>query len=241
MNGVILLLMLWLVSIPGLTWLESEADAASSSTGVQSVRSVRCFEDAELSRSLATLRLQGGPNVAKASESLLNKARVGSACRTQVIQGLISALGQATNNATDRYEIYFLWQNGATLLAELKATEAIDLLIANIEFTDGLSTSLNHYPAVVALTTIGTPAIPKLQIALANDPQSYRRKFAAFCIAYIGGRQARKALMSAVATETDPCLKKFLQVSLQAFDNKSEPDHVSSSLNGKWLSAFYCL
>lgn len=131
---------------------------------------------------------------------------------------------------------------GASLLGELKATEALDLLIANIDFTDGWSTKISeHYtPALVAILRIGQPGIPKLQTVLNNDSLAGRRQFAAFAIAYIGGGDAREALKSALPRETDPCVKGFLKVSLEAFNNKERPNHVSSALNGKWLSAFYC-
>jgi hypothetical protein len=48
-------------------------------------------------------------------------------------------MAQATNPTTNQYENYFLWLHGASLLADLKSTEALDLLIANIDFTDGWS------------------------------------------------------------------------------------------------------
>jgi hypothetical protein len=115
-------------------------------------------------------------------------------------------------------------------------------LIANIAFTDGWSGSISesHFPALVAILRIGEPAIPKLQNVLSNDSVSGRRKLAAFCLAYIGGGQAKMALKTALSRETDPCLKGFLQVSLKAFDNKTRPNHIISELNGKWLAAFYC-
>jgi len=124
----------------------------------------------------------------------------------------------------------------------LKATEALDLLIANIDFTDGWSASISehHFPALAAILRIGQPAIPKLQIALNNDSKPHRRKFAAFGIAYIGGAQAKTALKGAMSGENDPCVKNFLKVSLQAFDNKAKPNHIRSELNSKWLAAFYC-
>jgi hypothetical protein len=152
-------------------------------------------------------------------------------------------MAQATDPKANQYENFYLWTHGASLLAELKATEALDLLIANINLTDGWSTTINehHTPALVAILRIGQPAIPKLQIVLTNDSLPARRHFAAFAIAYIGGSQARRALKSALLAESDPCLKKFRQVSLEAFKNKEKPNHVSSALNGKWLGAFYCV
>jgi hypothetical protein len=94
---------------------------------------------------------------------------------------------------------------------------------------------------LVAILRIGAPAIPKLENVLKNDFVPHGRKFAALGIAYIGGGQARRVVASALPGESDPCVKKFLEISLQAFNNKARPNHLSSKLNGKWLSAFYCL
>ena len=189
------------------------------------------------------MKLQGGPDVAKVYESFLTKARTSPACRTEVIEVLIRAMEQASKETTNQNERFFLWQHGAGLLAELKATEALDLLVAHIDFTDGWSASISqfHSPVLVAILQIGSPALPKLEVLLKNDSVPDRRKFAAFSIAYIGGAEAREALSTALPGETDPCVKNFLKLSLQAFDNKKKPNHISSALNGKWLGAFYCL
>lgn len=244
MNRIVLLVTLLLIIASTLVWLANDAvDAHTSETITRPVaRFARCFHDTELRESLATLKLQGGEEVAKVHESILTKARTAPECRKEIVQALISNMAQTTDPAGNQYENFFFWQSGASLLADLKATEALDLLIANIDYTDGWSASIkeSHFPALVAILRIGHPAIPKLQIVLSNDSESHRRKFAAFCIAYIGGGQAKKALKSALPGETDPCVKGFLQVSLKAFDNKTKPNHISSALNGKWLAAFYC-
>jgi len=243
MNRTIFLVMFLLVIVSAVIWIVIDpVDAGTSETLTQSVGSAQCLNDTELRESIATLKQQGGADVAKVSESFLTKARTANECRIQVIQALISSMTQATNPTTNQYENFFLWLHGASLLGDLQATEALDLLIANIDFTDGWSASISesHFPAVVAILRIGQPAIPKLHTVLSNDPKSHRRKFAAFCIAYIGGSQAKTALKSAMSSETDPCVKDFLKVSLQAFDNKAKPNHISSQLNGKWLAAFYC-
>ena len=243
MNRTVLLATFLLAVVSAVLWLVIDAvDARTAETIKQSVRSARCFDDSELRESFATLKLQGGEEVTKVHQALLTKARTAPVCRYEVIQALIGNMAQARDPAGNQYENFFFWQSGASLLGELQATEALDLLIANVDFTDGWSASISryHFPALAAILSIGQPAIPKLQVVLGNDPKSHRRKFAAFCIAYIGGGQAKTALKSALSTETDPCVKAFLKVSLQAFDNKGKPNHISSELNGKWLAAFYC-
>lgn len=243
MNRTVLLATFLVAIVSAVLWLVIDAvDARTSAKIMQSVRSARCFHDSELRESIAILKQQGGADVAKVSKSLLTKARTDDGCRTQVVKALISTMAEATDPTANQYENFFLWLHGASVLADLKSTEALDLLIANIDFTDGWSASISesHFPALAAILRIGSTAIPKLQVVLSNDPKSHRRKFAAFCIAYIGGSQAKTALKSAMSSETDPCVKTFLKVSIQAFDNKTKPNHVSSELNGKWLAAFYC-
>lgn len=241
MNRKILLVSFWLVIVPALEWKARDLHARPSKTSTQFARSARCIKETKLNESLATLKLQQSAELAKAYRYLLGKARSSPGCRRQVVQALIKGMEQASKNITNPYDNYFFFDNSASLLAELKATEALDLLVANIDVNDNYPSSLNDFPALVAILKIKEPAIPKLQALLSNDYDPGRRKFAAFAIAYIGGIQAKRALKSALPRETDPCVKKFLQISVQAFDNKEKPNHISSERNGEWLSAFYCL
>jgi hypothetical protein len=243
MNHAISLVTFWLISVPAFVLLVNNSVEVRSAPTMPQSGYERCFQDSELSESLAALKLQFGPELNKVSQSLLTKARTAPRCRTQLVQALISAMEQATNSEANQYKNFFLWQHGASLLSDLKATEALDLLIANIDITDGWSASISqsNFPALAAILKIGSPAIAKLQLVLSNDSNPVRRKFAAFAIAYIGGSQARRALTKALPGETDPCVKNLVQISLQAFDNKEKPKRVSPALNGKWLSAFYCL
>jgi len=242
MNRAILSITLGLFMVNASLLRTHAVKMFSSQTIPKSVHFEQCFQDAELTDSLATLKLQGLAEVSKVSESLLSRARNSPGCRSEVVRGLIRAMEQTPNPIRNRDENYFLWVHGSALLAELNATEALDLLIANIDLSDGWSASISqeHLPALVAILSMGEPAIQKLQIVLRNDSESHRRRLAAFGIAYIGGSQARKALTAALPGESDPCVKNFVRVSIQAFDNKTKPNHINSSLNGKWLSAFYC-
>ena len=214
--------------------------ARASKPITEMVRVPRCFGDGELNKNLDTLKLQGGTEFVKVFRSLLAKARSSPGCRTQIVQGLIKGMEQASKNVTNPYDNYFFFENGASLLAELKATEALDLLVANIDLNDKYPSGLDDFPALVAIQKIGRPAIPKLRVLLTTDSEPGRRKFAALATAYIGGPQARRALAAALPHETDPCIKNFLEVSLRAFDNKERPNRVSRALNSKWLRAFYC-
>lgn len=130
MDRTILLVMFSLVFVSAIIWVAIDpVNAGTSETITQSVGYARCFNDIELRESIATLKQQGGADVAKVSESPLTKARTADACRIQVVQALISSMGQATNPTRNQYENFFLWLHGASLLADLQATEALDLLM----------------------------------------------------------------------------------------------------------------
>src|SRR5678815_3717383 len=127
MNRTIFLVMFLMVIVSAVIWIVSDpVDAGTSETLTQSVGSAQCLNDTELRESIATLKQQGGADVAKVSESFLTKARTANECRIQVIQALISSMTQATNPTTNQYENFFLWLHGASLLGDLQATEALD-------------------------------------------------------------------------------------------------------------------
>src|SRR5829696_1048383 len=69
------------------------------------------FRDTDLSESIATLKLQGGTEVAKVFHSLLARARTSPECRTQVVQAVITAMDQATHGSANQQQAYFLWDN----------------------------------------------------------------------------------------------------------------------------------
>ena len=121
MNRGILLGTSLLLIVPALVWLAIDAvEARFSETITQSVRVARCFQDTELSKSLATLKLQGGPELVKVHESLLTKSKTAPGCQTQLVQALISSMAQATDPAGNQYKNFFFWQSGASLLADLR-------------------------------------------------------------------------------------------------------------------------
>jgi len=205
--------------------------------------SSQCLSETELGHAVSILRsaLNGG-EVDGATSKLERAARVSKSCRARVLHVLTTALAQpavpnALGNDPQRYA---LWKHGAALLVEVRATEALDLLIENLAVTDGLSTSLSHYPSVGALIDLGEVAIPKLQVVLAKDQNRYRRQFAVFCIASIGGDSAKDVLTGVMPGETNECVRNFIRTSLMAFQNNVRPNHVTARDKGRWYSDFYC-
>lgn len=202
----------------------------------------KCLANAEIDKRLHAFKKQlDGEEEFQAKRSLLAAAKRSQACRQRVIRALTTAMAQLNDHSASS-EAYPLWHNGARLLADLRAVEALDLLIANLSFTDDFSISLSHYPAVGAVTTIGQAAIPKLELVLTKDSDPNIRKLAAYCIADIGGSRAKRALAKALPNEKNKCVNNFLRVSLdEMFANKSRPNHIPyGGGNGGWWGAFYC-
>ena len=127
MNRTVLLATFLLAIASAVLWLVIDAvDARKAETIKQSVRSARCFHDSELRENIATLKLQGGEQVAKVHQAVLTKARTAPGCRKEVVQVLISNMAQATEPAGNQYENFFFWQSGADLLADLQAVLSTD-------------------------------------------------------------------------------------------------------------------
>lgn len=177
------------------------------------------------------------PELEAARLRLMNSARLSSKCRRQVIDTIIEAMDKPQ---LDVYRDFHLWRHGSRLLGDLKATEGLDLLIKHLSFTDGMSINTAHYPAMLSVMKIGQPAIPKLGVALRQNADSSYRFNAVFCIAQIGGPRAIQELRSSLAAESNSCVHKFIQVSIEVLDNPRAPGQITGEDNKKWFAALGC-
>jgi HEAT repeat protein len=153
------------------------------------------------------------PEAAQAANKLTDEAAHSRECRDAVINDLIQALNHADlqNDAS----AFFLWARGSGILGELKAVEALDLLIDHLDVNDGLfSASMVHQPVVPAVEKMGEVAVPKLGFALKHHPKRDIRLAAALCLAAIDGSEALHELNSALDSETDQCVRRFITLSL---------------------------
>lgn len=84
---------------------------------------------------------------------------------------------------------------------------------------------------------MGPIAIPKLIDLLKDNPDPNTRRYVVYCIAGIGGPEAKRALKQVLPSESDPCVKRFIRVSIDTINVQSgglKKDTV------KWFSAFQC-
>lgn len=171
---------------------------------------------------------------------LFENANRSTTCRKRVIATLVMAMDQPNVDLVRDRRSFYLWHYGSELLGDLRASEALDLLIKHLDLNDRTPFPLNHHPALVGVIRMGPIALPKLNIVLRQNPDRYMRRYAVFCIASIGGVSANQALRQALSSETDPCVKGFRQASLAAFKNSRVPNQVSGDDQSNWYSAFLC-
>ena len=199
-----------------------------------------CVSDSEVAMAVRTLSHGRYEDQQKAMALLKAEAGRSTMCRKQVIASVMSAMDQPNVDLTGGTPQFFLWHYGTQLLGELKATEALDLLIAKFDRHDGSGFPFNHYPALGGVINIGENALPRLQTALREHPDRFTRRLTVFCIALIGGRSANQILMRALEGETDPCVVSCIQASITAFKNKKRPYHISDEQRTTWYTTFLC-
>jgi len=137
-------------------------------------------------------------------------------------------------NSADRFHV---WRAGADTLGNLKAIEAIDFLVAHLDFSSGVySTMMSQQPALHAVTAIGESAIPKLSDVLRQHPDWRMRMDAVYCISGIGGPSGERALKEALPSESDPCVKPFIQASIKLLNDRKRKIYN----NYDWFGAFMC-
>jgi hypothetical protein len=131
------------------------------------------------------------------------------------------------------------WLYGTEVMVKLRPYEALDFLLSNLTLSDGTGFGSAHLPATKAVIKIGSIAIPKLSLVLRNSSDRRTRLFAVYCIGFIGGGSALRALKNALPTESDPRIMKFIRLTINAFQNTKLPNHLTSKDHTEWLVAFY--
>src|SRR5215216_1011513 len=185
-----------------------------------------------------------------ARNTLLNVANESNACKQAIVQALMVAMDQPNLDFERHTSDYYLWREGSQLLGELRAVEALDLLISHLDLTNGFhSGSMVFQPAILGVRQMGQAAIPKLALALQQHAKPSIRLAAAYCLADIGGVAAMNALTRAQEGESNSCIANFIRVSLKTFSYKTKSgisfDNKApqANLDGRrsWLMAFQCV
>jgi hypothetical protein len=207
-------------------------------------------ESATIEMALRQLSSGNYNQIQHARNTFLNVARHSNICRNEVVHALMKVMDKPNLDFERQPSDYYLWREGSQLLGELKATEALDLLISHLDMNNGFhSASMVFQPAVLGVRLIGQAAIPKLALALQRNPQAGIRMAAAHCLTSIGGESAMNALRQAQESESNPCVANFILVSLKTFTYKSKSGisfgnkapQANEQARQSWLLAFRCV
>jgi hypothetical protein len=187
-----------------------------------------CSPQLDVNVAIPQLASEDWAEAQKTRNALREYSKESPRCRHEIIEALTKAMTKPNLNfVTDQFT-YRLWLLGSMLLGDLKAVEAIDLLIDHLDLNDGsFSSSMVHQPAILGVTGMGVVAVPKLGIALQQSPNRNVRLAAAFCLVDIGGQKAMDALKQALRSESDQCVRRFISLSTNS----------SGRLNSKPLSS----
>ena len=172
----------------------------------------------------AAIKILSAGNWTEAEQTrkqLLDYANSSVDRRNETVQALIRSMTKPNLNFISDKSSYFLWLHGSIVLGELKAVEALDLLIDHLDLNDGsFSASMAHQPAILGITAMGVVAVPKLKVALQHNANRNIRLAAALCLNEIDGQDAMKALSQSLASESDPCVSRFIQIAIEISNSK---------------------
>ena len=176
----------------------------------------QCAQQRDIHNAISKLSTDDWATSDQTRKALLQYSNESAQCRTEIINALIQAMDKPRLNFVADRPMYFLWSNGSALLGELKAVEALDLLIDHMDLNDGeFSASMSHQPAVLGLETMGNIALPRLKTALLQNSKRNIRLAAALCFFDIDGPDAKDTLKQALRSESDPCVRRFIELSFE--------------------------
>jgi len=189
--------------------------------------------------------------IEKARIVLLRHAKKSSAERNDVINALMERMDNPEIDFEKDIATYYVWREGSLLLGELRATQALDLLVSHLDLSNGFhSASMIFQPAILGICRFGSVAIPKLSVALLQSPNRNIRIAAAYCLTEIGGSAAADVLRQALGSETNKCVTRFMAISIDTFSYKSKSGRIlfdvhapraTTNARRRWLNAFQCV
>jgi len=154
----------------------------------------------------------------QARKTLLKIAQQSNNCRQALVGMLMERMDRPNLDFELQPANYYLWREGSELLGELKATEALDLLISHLDLNNGFHSASGAFqPATLGVRQMGEVAVPKLAVALRQSPKPSIRMAAADCLTAIGGVAAMNVLKEAQRGESSSCVANFIKASLDTF------------------------
>lgn len=194
-----------------------------------------CLAESEISDALRKLS-EGQPGSIDARRLLLKAANSSPMCRRLVVAATMKAMDKPDLDITRHPRDFNMWRDGSILLGELKAVEALDLLLSHLTTSNGeWSSTMSQKPALNGVIGMGPIAITKLELFMRQNPDRNVRQDTVLCIYFIGGQPALRALRLALYRESDQCVRRFISESINLLKQKGP-----ALDNSKWFSAYLC-
>jgi HEAT repeat protein len=180
-----------------------------------------CSSEIDLKTAIKNLAVGDWAQADQTKKLLLDYSKRSQGCRKQIIDALVRAMTKPNLDFVSDQFSYSLWLRAGPILGDLKAVEALDLLIDHLDLNDGyFSASMVHQPAVLGVEAMGVLAVPKLSVALQQNSKRNIRLAAALCLMEIGGSDAMKSLKLALRSESDSCVNRFIRISIEITNNE---------------------
>jgi len=198
-----------------------------------------CLSSSEISNVVVKIANSTSETESSQGQSVI-QSEIGRspACRAGVINVLIGILNKPNATVVSDPELFNLWRTVANLLGEIRAVEAVDVLVSHLDLHSPVfSTTMSQQPALQAVIRIGPGALGRLEAVLKNDSNRDMRRYAVYCIARIGGQGAISLLEPISQSEQDPCVRRFISISLESLKNNK--GHLGPNTS-KWFGAFMC-
>jgi hypothetical protein len=148
---------------------------------------------------------------------LISLAKSSPDLRSRIIQDLMKSVESEDELDGHHFVLvntFLFWRSATIIFADIKAVEAIDVMIKCIDSSNGLSGNMGEPPSAYALVRMGTITIPKLSQALHNEPNSANRVRIVLSLSRIGGPEATAALRKGLRTETDKGVRYYINRAL---------------------------
>ena len=211
---VVLILSIVLPSLIGLPTCSSERASSMTKNDARPCLDVKPL-----------LHRLGSPNKntrEDAKKEILGLTEQSASSRQCIISAMIGLANKVTTEQPNGFMLavksprsYEQWLELTEILGAMKAAEALDLLIDNLDFNDGKTNlGIRHYPAAIAMARLGDQAIPGLTKILKRGSLS-KKYLAAYTLCSIGGVKAKQALEKAASDEKDTDIVSYFRNGLQ--------------------------
>jgi HEAT repeat protein len=170
----------------------------------------------ELESLFAQMQHYHYPTSDQAAEQLLKLAKSDPEARKFLVARLPGVIERANAQSIPAIRVF---ENEVRLVGDLQIVEASGALAQKVQrYTSVLaSMGFEQHEVIHALVEIGEPAVSAV-IEVLQHGNADQRKYSAVALGFIGSREAQAALRDALARETDPEVRGYLEKALDPPD-----------------------